>query len=227
MPVITPAYPSMCATFNITRSSMAIINRELQRGLEITEAIMVGKRPWSDLFAKHTFFTTDYRYYISVTTASKDREAHRIWSGYVESKVRMLVQKLELHPSISLARPFNKGYDRRHHCKSDKDIAQVQEGCLDFMTTSDEDAACSEPATEKPEGPAQDGDAPKPAAPTTVYTTTHYIGLQLVPGKRYTSNAKLCELGGHGFGGWLLLGYGILTSMISRCQVSRLVLPGG
>jgi poly(A) polymerase len=62
MPVITPAYPSMCATFNITRSSMAIINRELKRALQISESIMVGKRPWSDLFVKHTFFTAGYKY---------------------------------------------------------------------------------------------------------------------------------------------------------------------
>ncbi|OAQ80444.1 Poly(A) polymerase [Purpureocillium lilacinum] len=188
MPVITPAYPSMCATFNITRSSMTIINQELQRGLEITEAIMVGKRPWSDLFVKHTFFTADYRYYISVTTASKDKEAHKVWSGYVESKVRMLVQKLETHQSIDLARAFNKGYDRRHLCKNDEEIAQVQEGCLDYLMKPDDEvptpAAAATPAPEtdadKPVEESKEADgAAKPASPTVVYTTTHYIGLQL------------------------------------------------
>ncbi|KND92645.1 Poly(A) polymerase pla1 [Tolypocladium ophioglossoides CBS 100239] len=177
MPVITPAYPSMCATFNITRSSMTIINQELQRGLELTESIMVGKRPWSDLFVKHTFFTTDYKYYISVTTASKDKEAHKVWSGYVESKVRMLVQKLELHQSIALARAFNKGYDRRHRCNDDAQIPQVQEGSLDFVLKPD-DTDTENDANKKQE-PAEDGEGSQPPFPANVYTTTHYIGLEL------------------------------------------------
>ncbi|EGR44367.1 uncharacterized protein TRIREDRAFT_70546 [Trichoderma reesei QM6a] len=228
MPVITPAYPSMCATFNITRSSMTIIQRELRRGLEISEQIMVGKRPWSDLFVKHTFFTSGYRYYISVISASKDKEAHKIWSGYVESKVRMLVQKLEQHPSIALAHAFNKGYDRRHLCRNEQEIGQVQEGSLEFLI-KDEDESKPNGAvvkTEKGEGDnkpngaavksekVEDGsklsDIPMKAEndegenklsevpiktenkdgatesvfPVEVYTTTHYIGLELEEGAK-------------------------------------------
>lgn len=179
MPVITPAYPSMCATFNITRSSMSIINRELQRGLELTESIMVGRRSWSDLFVKHTFFTADYKYYICVTTASKDKEAQKVWSGYVESKVRMLVQKLELHPSIALAHAFNKGYDRRHRCKNDEEIAQVQEGGLDCIAPKDD----IDSSTADKQEPQRAGDAAQSPPPTEVFTTTHYIGLQLEKGE--------------------------------------------
>ncbi|RSL59130.1 hypothetical protein CEP54_007407 [Fusarium duplospermum] len=149
MPVITPAYPSMCATFNITRSSMRVINRELQRALQISESIMVGKRPWSELFVKHTFFTQGYKYYISVISSAKTKESHKIWSGYVESKVRMLVQKLEQHPSIALAHAFNKGYERHHQCHSDTEIAAVQDGSLDHLCTEKTEetpVAKSEPA---------------------------------------------------------------------------------
>lgn len=32
MPVITPAYPSMCSTHNITQSTMTIIKNEMLRG---------------------------------------------------------------------------------------------------------------------------------------------------------------------------------------------------
>ncbi|KAI5460068.1 Poly(A) polymerase central domain-containing protein [Mariannaea sp. PMI_226] len=204
MPIITPAYPSMCATFNITRSTMTIINRELKRGLELSEAIMLGKRPWRDLFGKHVFFTAGYKYYISVISASTSKENHKIWSGYVESKVRMLVQKLEQHSSIALAHPFNKGYERRHRCKNDQEIVKVQDGCLDFLVNES-----SEPADIKPEladikpkladiksEPVQDGVVkPEPtddvvdlksqpvenavSSLTEVFTTTHYIGLEL------------------------------------------------
>jgi poly(A) polymerase len=197
MPIITPAYPSMCATFNITRSSMTIINRELQRGLEISESIMVGKRPWSDLFVKHTFFVSGYKYYVSVISASKTKEAHKIWSGYVESKVRMLVQKLEQHPSISLAHPFNKGYERRHRCKDAKELEEVQDGSLDFLIR-DADAQDEAAINGKDEATANGNDegevkpeetdekeakeSPVESWPMDVYTTTHYIGLELGSG---------------------------------------------
>jgi poly(A) polymerase len=235
MPVITPAYPSMCATFNITRSSMTIINRELKRALQISESIMVGRRPWSDLFAKHTFFTAGYKYYISVISAAKTKESHTIWSGYVESKVRMLVQKLEQHQSIALAHPFNKGYERHHRCQNEKEIESVQEGSLDFLckenatepatikiepavaelpikTENGEDGKPikaengengltikSEPTEDngpitaeplKPETPndIKPSETPAVGGATDVYTTTHYIGLEL------TSGAKSLDL---------------------------------
>ncbi|KAK1640263.1 Poly(A) polymerase central domain-containing protein [Colletotrichum phormii] len=133
MPVITPAYPSMCATYNITRSAMTVISQELSRGCDITDNIMMGKSPWSDLFVKHTFFTKGYKYYISVITASTDKEAHKIWSGYVESKVRVLVQGLEQHASIALAHAFNKGYERRHRCANEGEVSQVQAGSFSFL----------------------------------------------------------------------------------------------
>ncbi|EJP62626.1 Poly(A) polymerase pla1 [Beauveria bassiana ARSEF 2860] len=183
MPIITPAYPSMCATFNITRSSMTIIKRELQRGLEITEQVMVGKQSWNDLFVKHTFFTTGYKYYISVVSASKARDAHKLWSGYIESKVRMLVQKLEHHPHIALAHPFVKGYSRRHLCKDETQIEQVQEGSLDFVVSDDVqlDGESNEQNGEQKE--AAEGEAEKQTS-SEVFTTTHYIGLELEEGAK-------------------------------------------
>lgn len=148
MPVITPAYPSMCSTFNITRSTMTVIQKELKRGLELSEGILAGKAPWKDLFVKHRFFTAGYKYYICVVATSKTKEAHKVWSGYVESKVRMLVQRIETHASIALAHPFTKGFERRHRCTTAEEIAQVQEGSLDFVTTDPEEPDISQPKTE-------------------------------------------------------------------------------
>lgn len=163
---------------------MTIIQRELRRGLEISEEIMVGKRPWSDLFVKHTFFTQGYRYYISVVSASKSKEAHKVWSGYVESKVRMLVQKLEQHSSIALAHPFNKGYDRRHLCKNDHEIEQVQEGSLEFVIKDEGKDQKSEEKNPKLE---ENQDSSASTSPVEVYTTTHYIGIELEEGMALSS----------------------------------------
>jgi poly(A) polymerase len=223
----------MCATFNITRSSMTIINRELKRALQISESIMVGKRPWSDLFTKHTFFTAGYKYYISVISAAKTKEGHTIWSGYVESKVRMLVQKLEQHQSIALAHAFNKGYERHHRCHNEQEIESVQEGSLDYLCKDDTDGPSVlkiEPAvaelpiktenghngqavkaengengqTIKAEPTEDNGpitaepikdetwddvkptETPAASGITDVYTTTHYIGLELASGMSST-----------------------------------------
>lgn len=38
MPVITPAYPSMCSTHNITQSTMTIIKKEMLRGENLRDA---------------------------------------------------------------------------------------------------------------------------------------------------------------------------------------------
>lgn len=129
----------MCATYNVTRSTMGIIQKEIERGLDLTLEIMEGKRPWSDMFIKHTFFTKDYKYYMSVISASKTEEHQKIWSGWIESRVRLLVSKLERAPGILHARPFVKSFERRHKCTSDEQLRLVQDGSLDFLTARKKD----------------------------------------------------------------------------------------
>ncbi|CAL9733795.1 poly(A) polymerase [Monosporozyma servazzii] len=109
MPVITPAYPSMCATHNITESTKQIILKELKRGVQMTNDIFSNRLQWKDLFVKHTFFQ-QYKYYLTITamTNSTDDEHHLKWSGLVESKVRLLMMKLEQLSGINLAHPFIK-----------------------------------------------------------------------------------------------------------------------
>lgn len=145
MPIITPAYPSMCATHNITKSTMAIIMREIRRGEKVAEQILYHGAPWKNLFAKHNFFTEGYKYYLSIVSASTTSEAQKIWSGCVESKVRFLVINLENHKSIALAHPFNKGYTRTHRCRNDAEISKVKGGSLDYVIRQ------GEPETIKPE----------------------------------------------------------------------------
>lgn len=79
MPIITPAYPSMCATHNITKSTKEIIMREMKRAAEIMDKIMVGEAEWNSLFKKHEFFTNGYKYYLAIVAASKDAEGQLMW----------------------------------------------------------------------------------------------------------------------------------------------------
>ncbi|KAI1326022.1 Poly(A) polymerase central domain-containing protein [Xylariaceae sp. FL0255] len=208
MPVITPAYPQMCATFNITHSNKAVIQRELERGALIAGKILDSKLPWKELFVKHTFFTKDHKYYLAVIITSTTKDAHKIWSGFVESKVRLLVGDLERHASVAVARPFNKGYDRQHMVKDETENQEVQNGSLEFLA-SDEDSAAteksvkkedtndvqSEPATTalktSPDAKSEVKPENEESKPDTItmqstrlYTTTHYIGLELAEGAK-------------------------------------------
>lgn len=104
---------------------MVVIQQELEKGVQVTDEIMLGKRPWKDLFTKHTFFTDGFRYYLTVISSSRNKKAQNAWSGFIESRVRVLVNKVEAHPMVALARPFNKGYDRVHRYKNDQQLDQI------------------------------------------------------------------------------------------------------
>jgi poly(A) polymerase len=231
----------MCATHNVGRSSMVVIQQELEKGAQVTDEIMIGRRSWKDLFTKHTFFTSGFRYYLTVIAASRTKKAQNAWSGFVESRVRVLVNKLEMHQSIALARPFNKGYDRVHRCKNNTEVEEVvSAGSLAYLykpPADGEEGVKSEAKTEpKQEIKSENGVPSKqenagvkgedgipikqehsdeaPAPPATnikpepadhaeanlkledipekkdepeymeIYTTNHYIGLQLVEGAK-------------------------------------------
>ncbi|KAK8136660.1 polynucleotide adenylyltransferase [Apiospora sp. TS-2023a] len=217
MPVITPAYPEMCSTFNITHSNKEVIQRELLRAGHIAGQIMAGKVPWKDLFVKHSFFTQGYKYYLAIISTSKEDEAHKIWSGYIESKVRILVASLEKHHSIAIAHPFNKGFERRHRVHNAQQFEAVMDGSMSFIVKED-DKKDDAPVKSETNGVKAEGEEPAGAngqavpsaqpssanpdvksepedsktgelkdVPTSnllVYTTTHYIGLELAEGAK-------------------------------------------
>ncbi|CAN6674670.1 poly(A) polymerase [Trichomonascus vanleenenianus] len=152
MPIITPAYPSMCATHNITASTKEIILSELRRGGKVVDEIMTGRRKWGDFFEKHTFFN-DYKYYLSITAATKGSLDDQLkWAGMVESKLRLLVQKLEILDTIEIAHPFNKTFDREYKCATDEEAMRIADG--EVVATAE-------------------------AGDITVHTAVLYIGLKL------------------------------------------------
>lgn len=197
MPIITPAYPSMCATHNITMSTKTIITRELEIGGDVTDKIFTGQKQWKDLFTKHTFFTQDYKYYLSIVAASRTKDAQHVWSGLVESKVRLLVSNLDNQGSIAVARPFNKGFERVHHCKGEEQIDVATSGDLKYQAkdvkTETTDMVKDPKHEAAAEGGGEDMKMPNGDAETTktttngeemqtIYTTTYYIGIELRQG---------------------------------------------
>ncbi|KAI9802134.1 MAG: polynucleotide adenylyltransferase [Piccolia ochrophora] len=193
MPIITPAYPSMCATHNISLSTKKIICREMERAGKVVDRIMAKQLPWKDLFTRHSFFTSGYKYYLSVIAASRSKDAQLKWSGLVESKVRLLVSSLETLDSIGLAHPYIKGFDRVHHCDSEDDVEKIANGEMKFLTTEAKSGLTDLLSKAKhelvAEGNAEDLKLPNGDgelkengnASHTIYTTTYYIGIEIAP----------------------------------------------
>jgi poly(A) polymerase len=191
MPVITPAYPSMCATNNITTSTKEVIIRELKAGGIIYGDIYNGRKTWKSLFTRHTFFTSSYKYYLSIIAMTRSHAASQIWSGLVHSKVRRLMMAIENADSgVHIAHPFPDGYDRVHHCKNESQVEDVLHGGVQHVVKLSEEQIKARQEKEKellennkdPKStPEVDGEV------QTIYTTTYYIGLEL----RQTGNKKL------------------------------------
>lgn len=194
MPIITPAYPSMCATHNITHSTKAIIVRELDRALSIATNILNGTATWQDLFTKHTFFTKDYKYYLSVVAGGRTKKAQKEWSGLVESKVRRLVSNIEMSDTgVKCAHPFNKGFERVHLCKTEEEIDAVFQGQLTYQTTLEK--------AEEIEPKGSEEKVANGAGPAIIYTTTFYIGLELGGGDGMSIHDRKVNLAKHCAGG--------------------------
>lgn len=95
MPIITPAYPSMCATHNVTASTQMIMTDEFKKGgkshyppcptylflvsaSEVVERVIAGSAEWSELFKKHDFFFK-YRYYLKIIASAANPDLQSKW----------------------------------------------------------------------------------------------------------------------------------------------------
>lgn len=165
MPVITPAFPAMCSTHSITLSTKAVMMQEFERADKIVRGVYDGQKSWGALFKRHSFFTEDHKYYLSVIAASRSKEENSTFSGLVQSKVRLLVQGIdEGQTGIEVARPYIDSFERYHRCRNEEEVEEVNKGNLKYMI----------PASEVPE--------PSTTTDMIIYTTTFYIGLTLPAG---------------------------------------------
>jgi len=108
MPIITPAYPQQNSTFNVSNSTLKVMQGEFDSSMKICEDIVGGKLSWDALFEAPNFFSK-YRHFIVLEASSSSEEDQLTWEGLVESKVRHLVANLE-REAISLAHVWPKSY---------------------------------------------------------------------------------------------------------------------
>ncbi|XP_051144802.1 nuclear poly(A) polymerase 1 [Andrographis paniculata] len=94
MPIITPAYPCMNSSYNVSTSTLRVMTEEFHRGNEICEAIEANKMGWAVLFEPFAFFEA-YKNYLQIDIAAEDNDDLMNWKGWVESRIRLLTLKIE------------------------------------------------------------------------------------------------------------------------------------
>lgn len=167
MPVITPAYPSMCSTHNVSKSTLQVMINEFARGAELTLKIEQNMASWDELFERSDFFHR-YRHFFQILAVSHTAEHHRMWSGYMESKIRLLVNKLEVEPNIAVAPPFTDTFEVIMSVplvdeKPDLEPLVQAHWICDQQSASKENVAADSDKT------------------TTVYSTAFYVGIGVAP----------------------------------------------
>ncbi|KFD55236.1 hypothetical protein M514_03877 [Trichuris suis] len=101
MPIITPAFPQQNSTFNVTTSTRTIIEEAMNEALDVTMDILVGKSSWAKLFEPSNFFWK-YKHYIALMGYANTAEDLLIFTGLVESRLRVLVAQFERNPGMDL-----------------------------------------------------------------------------------------------------------------------------
>lgn len=121
MPVITPAYPSMNTTHNVSASTLQNMQEEIARGLKICEKIEAnadkeesdgvkrGMEAWQELFAPSEFFST-FKRLLQIDVYADDVDSFKRWKGMVESRLRFLLHRLEESGLVKQLRPYPTGF---------------------------------------------------------------------------------------------------------------------
>lgn len=137
MPVITPAYPSMNTTHNVSKPTLMTMKAEITRSKEIVDRIVAdaerrsqtpgggvdsnpkkgeqssselsGVAAWQTLFEKSSFFG-DYVNLLQIDVYADDPESFKKWKGMVESRLRLLTVRLDEAEFVKEVRPYPEGF---------------------------------------------------------------------------------------------------------------------
>ncbi|KAL8458392.1 hypothetical protein ACS0TY_036056 [Phlomoides rotata] len=110
MPIITPAYPCMNSSYNVSSSTLRVMMEQWQFAKMICEDIELNKVQWSALFEPYFFFES-YKNYLQVDIIASDLDDLRSWRGWVESRLRQLTLMIERDTSGKLqCHPYPQDY---------------------------------------------------------------------------------------------------------------------
>mmetsp|Transcript_52145 Transcript_52145/g.117421 ORF Transcript_52145/g.117421 Transcript_52145/m.117421 type:complete len:533 (-) Transcript_52145:40-1638(-) len=101
MPIITPAFPSMNSTYNVSESTKRILMQEFARGSKIAAQVQQGKCQWAEVYKPLPFFT-QHKHFLHMEVFARSMQVFTKWTGWVESKLRHLVKQLEQLPEVQV-----------------------------------------------------------------------------------------------------------------------------
>lgn len=94
MPIITPAYPCMNSSYNVSTSTLRVMMEQFEHGNKICQEVELNKAQWIKLFEPYLFFEA-YKNYLQVDIVAVDADDLLAWKGWVESRLRQLTLKIE------------------------------------------------------------------------------------------------------------------------------------
>lgn len=106
MPIITPGYPSVNSAVNVSRATLRIMQEEFKRGRCIVENIAekYAFGNWQNLFTPSEFIVR-YDHYLVMKVEALHEEDLDQWSNYIASRLRKLVESLEVAIPIRSVHP--------------------------------------------------------------------------------------------------------------------------
>ena len=129
MPIITPAFPCMNSSYNVSESTLHVLRAEFVRGDEACRAMYAaatgeGAAPapgvslWAHLFEQAPFFR-QHKHYLCVEASAATEEQHRAWEGWVSSRLRHMVLGVERSTGGALQlHPWPGEFSPRPQCSS-------------------------------------------------------------------------------------------------------------
>lgn len=94
MPIITPSYPCMNSSYNVSTSTLRVMTEQFEFGNQVCQAVEMRQADWSALFENYSFFSA-YKNYLQIDIMAFCDDDLRTWKGWVESRLRLLTLKIE------------------------------------------------------------------------------------------------------------------------------------
>jgi len=108
MPILTPAYPSMNSSVAVSRQSLEVMREEMASALDRVRAVLARDgHGWEEVFSPSDFAVAHSRYLAAEIYVTHVPEHQRValfnaWSGYVESRLRKIIEYLSYLPVCRL-----------------------------------------------------------------------------------------------------------------------------
>ncbi|GAY56407.1 hypothetical protein CUMW_171700 [Citrus unshiu] len=119
MPIITPAYPCMNSSYNVSTSTLRVMMDQFQYGNTVCEEVELNKAQWSALFKPYLFFES-YRNYLQIEHDTDGKlQCHPYPHEYVDTSKPSahcaFFMGLQRKPGEIPSYVFPEGYKRTPH----------------------------------------------------------------------------------------------------------------